>query len=459
MFEVIRSKKSRWWSRAAPRAIAACSIPNCVLTGILLTQIPLQVRPAFAQTPRPPSAEDTAPFWQVAYWNNQTLSGEPVVTDTDGELDHNWGSAAPHGGVNADRYSARWRRHIDEPAGTYRFTATSDDGMRIYIDDDLVIDRWYDHPPQTFTADVSLREGHHLVTVDYYENTGGAVAKVSWRPVPAPTDTWRAQYFDNPWLSGTPRLTLRDARIDFNWGYGSPAREIPDDGFSVRWTRTVRLEPDAYRFTVASDDGVRLWVNEHLLIDNWRDQALTHRSGTIYLAGDAEVRMEYYESGGVATARLMWEQAGQDPTPGATGAVTVDDTDPGFIKGGSWTGWRTAAEGYGDRLTWTKNNDRRRANYNWARWCPDLEPGRYEVFVYIPERYTTSAQARYWVSHRDGHSIHLVDQSANGSQWVSLGTYWFSGTHARDGVSLSDVTYEPYVTRLIAFDAVKWVPQ
>jgi hypothetical protein len=66
------------------------------------------------------------------------------------------------------------------------------------------------------------------------------------------------------------------------------------------------------------------------------------------------------------------------------------------------------------------------------------------------------AKARYWVSHRNGYSLRRVDQSARGGQWVSLGTYWFRGTQ-RDYVSLADITFEPYVSRLIAFDAVKWV--
>jgi hypothetical protein len=97
-----------------------------------------------------------------------------------------------------------------------------------------------------------------------------------------------------------------------------------------------------------------------------------------------------------------------------------------------------------------------RPNYNWARWYPDLAPGRYEVFVHVPEPYSTTSHARYWVSHLGGYSLCLVDQSANGGRWVSLGTYWFRGSR-QDYVSLADVTFEPYLSRLIAFDAAKWV--
>jgi hypothetical protein len=165
--------------------------------------------------------------------------------------------------------------------------------------------------------------------------------------------------------------------------------------------------------------------------------------------------MEYYENGGIAVATLNWEKvSGSPPLP----EFVVDDQSPGFVRGGSSTGWRTAYTGYNGRLTWTRNNDWQRARYNWARWYPDLRGGRYEVYVYIPDMYSTTHRARYWVAHRDGFTLRVVDQSSNGGRWVSLGTYWFQGD-SKEYVSLNDITYEPYLARLIAFDAVKWVPR
>ena len=552
-----------------------------------LAFICLLAAPAYAQEPWPPQPQHTDPYWQVSYWNNMTLSGNPSITGTDANLDHNWGSGSPHANVPADRFSARWKRYIDVSAGTYRFTATSDDGMRVYVDDRLIIDQWHDHPARTYTADVVLTAGHHLVTVEYYENTGYAVAKVTWAPAPTTIHNWRGEYFGNRSLSGSPTLTRDDANIDFNWAYGSPASTVPSDGFSARWTRTVHFEPGSYRFTTTTDDGARLWVNDHLLIDKWRDQPYTSYSGTIYVAGDASIKMEYYENGGAAAARLtwvldpgtptpivawrgeyfnnrwlsgspvlvrddatidfnwvygspasaipsdgfsvrwtrtirfepgsyrftattddgvrlwvdghllidkwrdqpytshsgtthisgdvpvkmayyenggaaaarlLWTRVEDEPPPPSTGTIIVDDTDQGLVTGGSASGWHTAAEGYGGRLLWTRNGDRVRYNYNWARWYPNLLSGRYEVFVYIPERYTTTSSARYWVSHRDGFTLRRVDQSANGDRWVSLGTYWFRGTNS-DYVSLADVTFESHASRLVGFDAVKWEPR
>jgi len=192
-----------------------------------------------------------------------------------------------------------------------------------------------------------------------------------------------------------------------------------------------------------------------LLIDAWRDQAPRTYTGNIYLpGGPVSIKMEYYEHTGGAIARLSW--AGADtPMPGE---VVVDDTDAGFVRGGSSGGWHVANEGQGGRLTWTRNNDWARPRYNWARWYPKLSPGRYEVLAFIPERYTTTSNARYWVAHADGNTLQTVDQSANGNRWVSLGTYRFTGG-AGEYVSLSDITGETRLTRLIAFDAIKWVPR
>lgn len=422
------------------------------------TLVFLLLSTAHAQEPTPPQSRHTAAFWDASYWNNTSLSGEPAVQTDETDLDWDWGTGSPHANINTDRFSGRWTRYIDVTAGAYRFTATSDDGIRVYVDNHLVIDQWNDHPARTFTGDVDLAEGHHLVKVEYYENLGYAVAQVSWTPVPVAFNGWRGEYFDNRRLRGSPVLVRDDANIDFNWDYGSPASSIPSDNFSVRWTRTVNFEPGSYRFTATTDDGVRLWVNDHLLIDNWRDQPLRSRSGKIYVAGDVPIEIEYYEHGGVAAARLTWACMDDDSPPPSPGEIIVDDTDEGFVKGGSTTGWRTADEGYNGHLTWVRNNDWQRYNFNWARWYPDLAPGRYEVFVYVPERYTTTSNARYWVSHLDGFTRRQVNQSVDGDRWVSLGTYWFRGDHD-DYVSLTDVTYEPYLSRLIGFDAVKWAPR
>ena len=409
-----------------------------------------------AQGPVVPQHSDVN--WQASYWNNMSLSGTPALQREEPNLDYNWGTGSPGPGVNADGFSARWTRYLDLAAGTYRFTTVSDDGLRLWVDGVLVIDEWNDHSAKTVSADKALAAGHHLVTVEFYENTGDAVAKLSW--VPAVTiNNWRGAYFNNRTLSGSPALVRDDAQINFDWGSGSPAPgTIGADNFSVRWTRTLNLAAGSYRFTATADDGVRLWIGNHLLIDAWVDQAARTYSDTIYVpAGGVAVKMEYYEHGGAAVAKLSWATAGTSPGP-APGTVIVDNGDAGFVKGGRAASWRTEPEGYDGDLLWTQNNDYARPNYNWARWYPGLKAGRYQVYVYIPHRFTTTAKARYWISHANGYTLRIVNQSAYSNEWVSLGTYRFRGTRD-DYVSLADPTYEPYLSRLIAWDAVKWVPR
>ena len=406
----------------------------------------------------PNTPQHTDPLWEVSYWNNKTLSGSPVVHTTESNIDWNWGQGGP-ANVGNDNFSARWTKFIDVEAGSYRFTATADDGIRVYVDDDLVINAWSDHPAQTYVADINLTHGHHQVTVEYYEHTGYAVAKVSWTATSTPITEWRGAYFDNKNLSGVPLFIRNDANINFDWDYGGPGNGLANDHFSVRWSRTLNLQAGNYTFTVTGDDGVRLWVDGHLLIDKWFDQAATSYSGTIYVSGSTEVVMEYYENAGRAVAQLWWTREGTPPPPPPppppSNVVIVDESDAGFVRGGSATSWHTAAVGYGNDMIWTKNNDRLRSNYNWARWYPTLAATQYEVFVFIPANNATTRQARYWVSHRDGYTLRIVNQVAYSNEWVSLGTYWFQGSN-NDYVSLADVTFESYLSRRVGFDAMKW---
>jgi hypothetical protein len=406
------------------------------------------------------------PAWQATYWNNLYLSDAPALQRSEGAIDYDWGTGSPDPAIHADNFSARWTRYIDVVPGRYRFTATSDDGMRVWVDNSLLINEWYDHPPVTVSNELELGAGHHLVVVEYYENTGGAVARMTWGPASQTVRYWRGEYYNNPSLQGTPALVRDDPQVNFNWDYASPAPGVVNaDYFSVRWTRTVDIPAGNYRFWVNVDDGVRLWVNGHLVIDHWQVQSVRTYAAEIYLPGGAtSVKMEYFEQTGLAVAQLGWSTGSGSPPPPPQplpGGVVVDNGGPGFSKGGMSSGWQAASGGWNGSYLWTHNNDWARPYYNWARWYPcqaGLIAGRYEVFVYIPAGYSTTAAANYWVSYAGGYTRRVVSQSLYGGQWVSLGTYPFRGDQS-DYVSLSDVTGEPYLSRLIAFDAVKWVPR
>ena len=252
------------------------------------------------------------PF-QGNYYNNMTLSGTPVLTRLDTTINFDWGTGSPDPKVSADQFSARWTRTAFFPEGMnmYNFIVTADDGVRLYVDGKLVIDKWKDQPATTYNALVTLSGSvQHTVTMEYYENHGFAAAKLNWEQV-SPAVGFLGAYYSNSVLAGTPRLTRLDSAINFNWGTGSPdPATLPADSFSVRWTMSTYLSTGQYRFTVTADDGVRLYLDGKLIIDKWKDQpATTYNSIKWINAGAHAIKMEYYEHSGLATAKLSWQLA------------------------------------------------------------------------------------------------------------------------------------------------------
>jgi beta-glucosidase len=119
----------------------------------------------------------------------------------------------------------------------------------------------------------------------------------------------KGEYFPNKNLAGKPVLTRIDRQIDFDWGDGSPAPEIPKDGFSARWTGGLTPpSSDTYELSVRSDDGVRLFIDNELFIDNWNDHASETKTRSLaMLAGRTyEIRLEYYENEGGANMQFGW---------------------------------------------------------------------------------------------------------------------------------------------------------
>ncbi len=145
-----------------------------------------------------------------------------------------------------------------------------------------------------------------------------------------PTAFWRGEYFNNPDLSGTPVLVRPEPAIDYNWGAESPAPPVvAPDQFSVRWTRILNLPAGQYQFTATTDDGVRLWVNNQALIDQWSAHQAQPLTATVDLpGGDTLVRMEYFEDAGAAIARLDWGLVGT-----AAQAARGNNAATGIITG------------------------------------------------------------------------------------------------------------------------------
>jgi hypothetical protein len=121
--------------------------------------------------------------------------------------------------------------------------------------------------------------------------------------------SWDALYFDNIKLTGEPVLVRQDREIDFDWGPQAPAAGIPAGQFSVRWNGVLVLDPGLYHFTLHAPDGIRLWLNERLVLSAWYDQSLQEYAREFdWQGGSLYVRCEHYEHGPEAQIHFTWER-------------------------------------------------------------------------------------------------------------------------------------------------------
>ncbi|REG34169.1 glucose/arabinose dehydrogenase [Archangium gephyra] len=134
-----------------------------------------------------------------------------------------------------------------------------------------------------------------------------------FREESAPGNGLRARYFDTADFKEL-KLERVDPTVDFRWESGSPDPAVDLNTFSVRWTGSVvPLYSETYTFYTQSNDGVRLWVDGMLLIDNWTVHSTTENRGTVTLqAGRAHaLQLEFFEQTGLATMRLHWSSPSQ----------------------------------------------------------------------------------------------------------------------------------------------------
>ncbi len=272
---------------------------------------------------------------QATYYKDTTWS-TVGLTRVDPQVNFDWGVAAPAAGIPVDGFSVRWVGYIEAPVtGVYTLTAAADDTAEVWIGTRLVMYQGrYQAAPMTGT--VTLEAGRfYPISYAMLDNGVAAKAQLSWSyagqettPIPSarlfpvlpPTlpsgdgSGLTASYFPTTDVTGAATLTVLDPSINHVWGGHWPGSVVPVDNFSARWTGHVTpLYSELYAFSVTGDDGVRLWVNGQLLVDQWRDQSATEYTGTIALVAHQayDIKFEYYEHGGGAAAKLAWSSPTQ----------------------------------------------------------------------------------------------------------------------------------------------------
>lgn len=274
--------------------------------------------PPQTATPPPPTPEPTAEptdesGWFGQYYNNPDLVGEPLETRIDPVIDFDWGLGAPFPRLPSNNFSVRWTQTLPFEEGRYRFFALSDDGVRVWVDNVLIVDEWHRVTADTYTADYFLPAGNHDIRVEYFENFQLAQVRFWWEPLSGLAG-WRGEYYANPFLSGSPQLVRDDPDVAFHWGLDAPAAGLPRDRFSVRWTREQYFPAGRYEFHALVDDGMRLFVNDTLVIDAWQQGSVRQVNGAITLdEGNHALLVEYFENDLDASIMLWWDNGGAFP--------------------------------------------------------------------------------------------------------------------------------------------------
>jgi hypothetical protein len=140
------------------------------------------------------------------------------------------------------------------------------------------------------------------------------------------TSYWHAEFFDNTELNGAPIYTRSDREVNFNWAIEAPAPGVPVDQFSVRWSGTFDFDAGLYEFSVGTDDGARLWINDKLVIDRWvvgNDDYAVLKEVVELGRGSHDLRLEYFDAQELAGVHIHWE-----PTDAVPPAPANEDAGP-----------------------------------------------------------------------------------------------------------------------------------
>jgi hypothetical protein len=202
--------------------------------------------------------------------------------------------------VSPTRVDLTWQASSDDTGVTgYRI---SRDGVQVAT---VATSGW---------TDTGMTAGARSYTVEAQDAAGHvspAATTTVIVPLPAAAGL-SANYYDTANFTSW-RFARVDSTVNFSWGTGRPVSSVAPDTFSVRWTgRVIPPADGTWTFVTQSTDGVRLWVDGRLVINNWTVHQLTTNRGSISLTADRayDIRLEYFEQTGSATMRLHWTGPG-----------------------------------------------------------------------------------------------------------------------------------------------------
>lgn len=278
------------------------------------------------------------------YFDNIDLTNSKLIR-VDETIDFSWATDPPVPEIrNDESYSIRWTGKIrPEYSEEYTFYVFRDNGVRLWVDNKLIIDKWDNEWDVTDTGTIFLESGKlYDIKLEYFNNTGYGIIKLEWSSkstektvVPEKSlypgevkstgqtgmgngTGLKFEYYDNENLTNL-KLTGIDSNINFDWGVGSPDKSIEQDcKFSIRWKGFVQpAYSEEYIFYITQDDGTRLWIDGKLIMDKWHgSEGKEVQSDKIFLEAGKKhkIVLEYHNNSLAGKVKLEWSSPSTERT-------------------------------------------------------------------------------------------------------------------------------------------------
>jgi glucose/arabinose dehydrogenase len=320
------------------------------------------------------------------YYDNTNFTSLKL-TRTNATVDFDWGTGSPDASIAADTFSVRWTGLVQPQfSETYTFYTTTDDGARLWVDGQLLIDKWVDQSATNdWTGNLALTAFRkYSVMMEYFENGGGASTKLSW---------------SSP---STPKAIIPQTQL-----YSGPTASLP-----FRFQSTERPTNNQFRVNLSGVPGDIHRVEASTDLINWTLSAmLTNVNGSLLfldlLATNFAERFYRMKAGGPYPADIVVDNAS---------ATTITNS-------AAWT-------------TGTISTDRYSADYrykntgtgaNYVQFTPVIPAaGNYQVYEWHPQGSNRTTVAMHIIQFNGGTQTNLVNQQTGGGQWNLLGTFGFS---------------------------------
>lgn len=292
------------------------NVPIIQVVVMVATASPAPLAPTALPIPTatlapPPPTPNLTRGWRASFYNNTVLSGEPAVVDDLSDVNFNWGAGSPYSSINVDYFAARFERRFSLPRGYHRFELRADDGVRFWLNNQLLIDGWSNSDNNIYTTGAQLVDGVYDFRIEYFEGGGTAYLQFFYKYLGTNAD-WQATYYDNPNLSGAPILSQsepsRSIPLEFNIGTSPPLYQ-PSIGnnWSARWQGDFFFWSGDYIFRAQATGGVRVYIDGLLILEGWSDsQKDINNIFRSVGQGDHTIRIEYYRQTAESSLRVWW---------------------------------------------------------------------------------------------------------------------------------------------------------